>query len=180
MEGETTQEPAFGLPAVWIQPSARQRAEIGGYAVVDPPTVLITHLGEVLRNFAHELLGREDLQKMLDRLKETSPSLVEEVRPDVLRMGVLHQVLVLLLQERVPITDLTRILETLLNHAPQVKDPVNLTEKVREALGARYVNVFETMRGTSASSCSIRDWRTTCAMRCETTPSPCRQRNSSE
>ena len=147
LDGEPTQEPAFGLPALWIAPAARQRAEIGGYAVVDPATVLITHLGEVLKNYAHELLSREDLQKMLDRVKESSPSLLEDLRPDVMRVGTLHQVLIGLLRERVSIRDLTRILECLVHHAHKSSDPEDLVERVREALGRTVCERFRDEQG---------------------------------
>ena len=133
--GLATKDPAFGLPALWITENDRQRAELGGYTVVDAPSVLITHLGEMLKRHGHELLGREDLKSLVDKVKETSPSLVDELIPNVLNMGALHRILGLLLEEHVPITNLTRILESLANHAPTTKDPFDLTERVRIDLG---------------------------------------------
>ncbi len=133
--GQATKDPAFGLPALWIAESERQRAELAGYTVVDAPSVLMTHLGEILKRHAHELLGREDLKSLVDKVRESSPSLVDELIPNVLTMGVLHRVLSLLLEEHVPITNLTRILESLANHAVTVKDPVELTDRVRLDLG---------------------------------------------
>jgi flagellar biosynthesis protein FlhA len=135
LEGEPTKDPAFGLPARWIVENDRQRAELGGYTVVDAPTVIITHLGEILRRHCHELLTREDLKTLVDRVKETAPSVVDELIPNILTMGSLHRVLMLLLEERVPISNLTRILESLANHAPNFKDPVELAERVRGDLG---------------------------------------------
>ena len=129
MEGEATRDPAFGLPARWIAENDRQRAELGGFTVVDAPSVLITHLGEVVRRHAHELLSREDLKILMDKVRETAPSVVDELIPNVLTMGTLHRVLLLLLEERVPISNLTRILESLANHAPATKEPVELTER---------------------------------------------------
>ncbi len=135
LEGEDTTEPAFGLPALWIPVHMRQRAEQKGFTVVDPTTVLITHLGEILRKYAHELFSREDLQKLLDKVRETSPTVVDELKPDLIRMGELHQVLLLLLQERVPLTNLTRILEVVVQGAGQTKSPVELADQVRLHLG---------------------------------------------
>src|SRR5207237_7435719 len=108
LAGEVTTEPAFGLPARWIGEADRNRAEMGGYTVVDAPSVLITHLGEVVRRHAHELLSREDLKAMIDKVRETSPAVVDDLIPTVLSMGVLHRVLSLLLEERMPISNLTR------------------------------------------------------------------------
>jgi flagellar biosynthesis protein FlhA len=135
LEGEATKEPAFGLPAKWISDNDKARAELAGYTVVDAVSVLITHLSEVLRKHSSELLGREDLKQLVDKVREASPSLVDELIPNVITMGLLHRVLVLLLDERVPISNMTRILECLANHAPQIKDPVELTERVRAELG---------------------------------------------
>src|SRR5262249_51680145 len=123
MDGEDTKDPAFGLPAKWVAENDRQRAEFAGCTVVDAPSVLITHLGEVVRRHAHELLSREDLKTLVDKVRETSPVVVDELIPNILTMGALHRVLGLLLEEQVPISNLTRILESLANHAPQTKDP---------------------------------------------------------
>ena len=135
LQGEPTQEPAFGLPAKWISENDKARAELAGYTVVDAVSVLITHLSEVLRKHASELLGREDLKQLIDKVHETSPTLVDELIPNVMNMGLLHRILVLLLDERVPISNMTRVLECLANHATQIKDPVELTERVRSEMG---------------------------------------------
>jgi len=135
VDGEQTRDPAFGLPARWIAENDRQRAELGGFTVVDAPNVLVTHLGEVVRRHAHELLSREDLKILVDKARESSPSVVDELIPNVLTMGQIHRVMTLLLEERVPISNLTRILESLANHAPTTKDAVELAERVRVDLG---------------------------------------------
>ena len=143
--GEPTTEPAFGLNARWIMTESRRLAEIQGCTVVDPLSVLITHLGEVLKRFAHELLTREALKQMLDRAKEFAPTIVEEIKPETIRMGMLHQVLVQLAEDRIPLADITLILESIVNHAPQTKTPEDLTDHVRVDLGRL---VCERFRGT--------------------------------
>lgn len=143
--GEPTTEPAFGLNARWIISESRRLAEIQGCTVVDPLSVLITHLGEVLKRFAHELLTREALKQMLDRAKEFAPTIVEEIKPETIRMGMLHQVLVQLAEDRIPLADITLILESIVNHAPQTKTPEDLTDHVRVDLGRL---VCERFRGT--------------------------------
>jgi flagellar biosynthesis protein FlhA len=145
--GEPAREPAFGLPARWIQESDRSRAEVAGYTVVDAPSVLITHLGEVVRKHAHELLSREDLKALLDKVREVSPAVVDEVVPTIVSMGTLHRVLCLLLEERVPVSNLTRILESLATHATTVKDPSDLTERVRVDLGRAICDRFRDANG---------------------------------
>lgn len=147
IEGEATKDPAFGLPARWIGKNLKSRASRLGYTVVDPTTVLITHLGEVLRQHAGDLLSREDLSKLLDQLRKTAPKLVDDIKSEVLRISDIHLVLKYLLAERVPITNLVRILETLLQHAPQVKDPVMLAEYVRAALGREILDRFRDANG---------------------------------
>jgi flagellar biosynthesis protein FlhA len=147
IEGEATTDPTFGLPAVWISPSNKQRAEIGGYTVVDAMGVVVTHLGEVLRRYAHELLSREDLQKLVNRVKETAPALVEEMLPDRLPLTTLHQVVVRLLEERVPITDMTLVLEATLNHVAQTKAPADLAEIIRDDLGRTICDRFRDENG---------------------------------
>lgn len=135
LDGEAMKDPAFGLPARWINENDRQRAELGGFTVVDAPSVLITHLGEIVRRHAHELFSREDLKMLIDKARETNPSVIDELLPNVLSMGTLHRILCLLLEEHVPISNLPRILEGLAHHAPATKDPMELTERVRVDLG---------------------------------------------
>jgi flagellar biosynthesis protein FlhA len=134
IEGEDTFDPSFGMPAKWVSPRDRIDAEAAGYAVVEPSTVMATHLMETLKGHASELLGRQDVQEMLDTLKESYPALVDEVVPGRVPLGVLHRVLQRLLQERVPIRDLVTILETLADVSEQTKDPEALTEHVRRSL----------------------------------------------
>jgi flagellar biosynthesis protein FlhA len=147
VDGEPTKDPAFGMPATWIAETDRQRAELAGYMVVDAPSVLITHLGEIVRRHANELLSREDLKTLVDKVRETAPAVVDELIPNVMTMGALHRVLTLLLEERVPISNLTRILESLANHAPAVKDPVELCERVRVDLGRAICDRFRDEQG---------------------------------
>jgi len=145
--GEEAREPVFGLPARWISDTERPRAEAAGYTVVDAPSVLITHLGEVVRRHAGELLSREDLKAMLDKVRESNPAVVDELIPTILTMGTVHRVLVLLLQERVPISNLPRILESLATHAVVTKDAVELAERVRIDIGRAVVDRFRDNNG---------------------------------
>ncbi len=147
LNGEVAREPAFGLPAKWITEADRNRAEAAGFTVVDSPNVIITHLGEVVRRHAGELLGRDDLKSMVDRVRETTPAVVDDLIPNVMSMGTLHRVLILLLDERVPISNLPRILESLAAHAPSVKDPSELAERVRTDLGRSVVDRFRDPTG---------------------------------
>ncbi len=132
--GEPTREPAFGLPALWISPSERERAEMSGHTVVDPPSVLATHLTELLRCGAHELLGRREMQELCDVLARDNPKVVEELIPHLLPLGEVVKVLRGLLREGVSIRDLRTILEALADHASHTKDPAELGEIVRERL----------------------------------------------
>lgn len=134
LPGEATEEPAFGLPALWISPNDRERAEALGYTVVDPETVLITHISELVKRYAPELLTRQDTQRLLDGLAKDHPKVVEELIPHHLTVGGVQKVLQNLLREEVPIRDLLTIVETLADHAPNTKDADDLTEHARQAL----------------------------------------------
>jgi flagellar biosynthesis protein FlhA len=134
IDGMETVDPSFGMPARWVAGTRRQEAETYGYVVVEPTTVVATHLIEVLKANAAELLGRQDVQEMVETLKKTHPALVEEVVPNKLSLGTLHRVLQRLLKERVPIRDLVTILEALGDAADSTKDPEHLTEFARRAL----------------------------------------------
>lgn len=138
LPGQPTTEPAFGLPALWIPSSSRDTAVSSGYTVVDAMTVLITHLSEVFRKHAPELLSRQDVQTLLDRVKVQSPALVDGVVPDQITLGEVHRVLRLLLKERVSIKDMPTILEALSDASALTRDPVMLAEHVRSAL-ARHI-----------------------------------------
>ena len=133
--GVPTREPAFGLDALWISPRQKEDALYAGYTVVDLSTVIATHLTELIRQNLHELLGRQELQSLLDAFKQSSPKLVEDLIPALLPMSTLLRVLKNLLRENVSIRDLRTILETLADHAASIKDPQLLTEHVRSALG---------------------------------------------
>ncbi len=134
VEGIATRDPSFGMPARWITPSLRTEAEASGYVVVEPPTVVATHLMETLKANGAELLGRQDVREMLDRLKETHPALLDDVVPGKVGLGVVHRVLQRLLRERIPIRDLVTVLETVADAADRTQDPEALTETVRGAL----------------------------------------------
>ena len=135
VDGMDTVDPSFGMPARWIAAARRSEAESFGYVVVEPGTMVATHLMETLKSNAAELLGRQDVQEMVETLKKTHPALVEEIVPVKLSLGVLHRVLQRLLRERVPVRDLVSILESLGDAAEQTKDPEVLTEHVRRSLG---------------------------------------------
>ncbi|MDY0397202.1 MAG: flagellar biosynthesis protein FlhA [Desulfuromonas thiophila] len=133
IKGITTKEPAFGLPAVWISEDKKERAQIAGYTVVDCTTVMATHISELIKRHAHELLGRQEAQNLLDNLKKNYPKLVEDLVPDPLSLGLIMRILQNLLREGVSIRDLRTILETMADYAT-VRDPDLLTEHVRSAL----------------------------------------------
>lgn len=134
VEGIETKDPAFGSPALWIEPSQRERAEMFGYTVVDPSAVIATHLTETIRRHADEILTRDATKHLIDELKKTSPAVVEDLIPNLMRLAEVQQILQLLLREQVPIRQLGLILETLGDYAPRTKDPILLTEFVRARL----------------------------------------------
>jgi flagellar biosynthesis protein FlhA len=139
LAGTPTREPAFGVSALWIAPSLESQALAAGYAVVDQTSVLATHLAEVIKQHAAELLTRQETKRLLDRLAESHPKLVEELVPKLLSLGEVQKVLQQLLREQVSIRDLPAILETLLDTAALNKSPVQLVEAVRQALGRALV-----------------------------------------
>ena len=139
LTGRETREPAFGVPAIWIAPALEEQAIAAGYSVVDAVTVITTHLGELIRQHAWELLGRAEIKRLLDALNESHPKLLEELVPKLLTLGEVARVLDELLRERVSILDLGAILEALLETAPVTKNLVALVEAARAALGRRLV-----------------------------------------
>ncbi len=139
LAGIDTTEPAFGVAACWIQPGLEEQALAAGYSVVDQTTVIGTHLGEVIRRHAHELLGRQEAKRLLDSLNETHPKLVEELVPKLMSLGEVQRVLQQLLREQVSIRDLGAILEVLVEAAQQSKNIVHLIENVRRSLGRRII-----------------------------------------
>jgi flagellar biosynthesis protein FlhA len=147
LQGERTQEPAFGLPAIWISVADRDRAESLGYTVVDPETVLITHISELVKRYAPELLTRQDVQRLLDGLAKEHPKVVEELIPHHLTLGGVQKVLQNLLREEVPIRDLLTVIETLADYAPGNKDPDELTEHVRHALARTITSSYRSSDG---------------------------------
>jgi flagellar biosynthesis protein FlhA len=134
IRGVQTVEPAFGLPAVWITEDKKERAQMAGYTVVDCNTVMATHISEVVKQHAYELLGRQEAQNLLDNISKSYPKLVDELIPNLMSLGGVLKVLQNLLQENVSIRDLRTILETLADWAPSVQDTDQLTEHVRQAL----------------------------------------------
>jgi len=147
IEGKETREPAFGASAKWIAPAFREQALAAGYAVVDQTSVMATHLAEIIKQHAHELLTRQETRRLLDSLAESQPKLVEELVPKLLSLGEVQRVLQQLLREQVPIRDMTTILETLIDAATVNKNPVPLVEAVRQAMGRALVRPLLTDEG---------------------------------
>ncbi|RRH92752.1 flagellar biosynthesis protein FlhA [Variovorax beijingensis] len=135
LPGTPTQDPAFHLPAVWIDASLRQEAQVLGYTVVDACTVMATHLNHLIQTHAAELLGRQEVQQLLDQIGKTAPKLTEDLVPKIISLSTLHKVLQNLLDEEVPIRDMRTILDVMAEHAPTVKDAAELTSLTRLALG---------------------------------------------
>jgi flagellar biosynthesis protein FlhA len=140
ISGEKTRDPAFGLPAIWIEEAGRDQAERAGYNVVDPPSIIATHLTEIIRRHAADILGRQETQAILDTLKKEYPAVVEDVLPAGrdgrgVTLGDIQKVLQGLLREQVSIRNTVSILEAIADYAPVSRDPVFLTEKARQALG---------------------------------------------
>ena len=142
LPGVETREPAFSVPARWITPNLEEQALAAGYAVVDQTSVLATHLSEVIRQHAHELLSRMETKRLLDRLNDSHPKLLEELVPKLMTLGELQRVLQNLLREQVPIRDLGTILETLAEIAPTTKQSILLVEAARQSLGRCVVRPF--------------------------------------
>ncbi|WP_425350697.1 flagellar biosynthesis protein FlhA [Clostridium muellerianum] len=140
IQGIQTVEPSFGIPAVWINKDQREEAEIKGFTVVDPTTVMVTHLTETIKNHSYELLGRQEVKVMVDSVKEKYSAVVEELIPDLLTIGELQKVLQNLLKERVSIKDMVTIMESLADNSRTTKDIEVLTEYVRFALGRSICN----------------------------------------
>lgn len=134
VSGIETVEPAFGLPALWIQEANREQAELAGYTVVDPVSVLATHLTEVVKSHAFEILGRQEVQTLVESVKQNNATVVEELTPNLLSIGDIQKVLAKLLRERISIRDMVTIFETLADYAQLTKDTDILTEYVRHAL----------------------------------------------
>jgi len=147
VDGIATREPAFGLPAWWIALEGRDRASSAGYTVVDPTTALSTHLSETIRTFLPDLLGRQQTKDMVDRVGQTAPKLVEELVPKLVTIGEVQRVLRQLLRERVPVRDLTTILEAIADAAGASKDADAMTEAVRSSLGRAICRQYQNEQG---------------------------------
>ncbi|AFT67571.1 Flagellar biosynthesis pathway, component FlhA [Cycloclasticus sp. P1] len=139
IQGIATKDPAFGLDAVWVDSSQKDQAQTMGYTVVDPGTVVATHLSQIIQTHAHELLGHEEVQQMLDTLKKSAPKLVEDLVPETISLGTVVKVLQNLLQENIPVRDMRTIAETLIEHGRSSQDAGALTAAVRIALGRSIV-----------------------------------------
>jgi len=142
IDGVQTVEPAFGMPATWISENQRERAENLGYTVVDPPSVIATHLTEIIKKYAHELIGRQEVQTLVDNVKQSNPAIVEELIPKLLNFGEIQKVLANLLKEGVSIRDMVTILETLADYGNVTHDTDMLTEYTRQSLGRAISNRF--------------------------------------
>ena len=134
IDGIDTVEPAFGLPAKWISEDKKIMADVAGYTLIDPVSVMITHWSEIMKRYAHELLSRQDVNTMLDNVKKTNPIVVDDTIPKVISVGYLQKILSNLLREGIPIRDLETILETIGDHANVLKDTDIITEYVRQSL----------------------------------------------
>jgi flagellar biosynthesis protein FlhA len=147
VEGKPAQDPCFGLPAIWITPQDKEKAQVEGYTVVDCGSVIATHLTEVIKTNGQELLGRQEVQSLLDQIAKTHPRVVDDLIPGQLTLGAVVRILRNLLRERVSIRDLRTILETIADYAPQTKDPEGLTEFVRQSLGRSITSQHTTSDG---------------------------------
>lgn len=147
LKGTPTKEPVFGLDAVWVTEAVKKTAEINGYTVVDASSVMITHLSEILKGVADLLLDREDVQRLIDLVKAKNPTLINELLPDLVSVGLIQRVLKNLLKESIPIRNLNVILETIADFAAFTKNPDELSEQVRRRLGVYFVSQYETEQG---------------------------------
>ena len=147
LRGVPTREPVFNLEATWIDEAEKKTAELNGYTVVDPSSVMITHLSETLKSIAHLLLGRQDVQSLVDHIKEANPALVAELLPDLVGLGVIQRVLQNLLRENISIINLPLILECIGDFAAITKNPDDLSELVRRRLGMYFVPEYECRPG---------------------------------
>jgi flagellar biosynthesis protein FlhA len=147
LKGIPTVEPVFQLPATWVTNVERKSAEVAGYTVVDAPSVLVTHLSETVRHHCHEILTRQDVQLLLDNLKQTNPAVVNELIPAQLNVGQVQHILQNLLAEGLSIRNLAGILEKVGDYAAYTKNPDELSEHARRALGSQLTKAFQTENG---------------------------------
>jgi flagellar biosynthesis protein FlhA len=147
IQGVETREPAFNLPALWVPELHKEEAMLAGYTVVDPATVIATHLTEVFKRHLHEFLGRQEVQTLLETLSKRAPKVVEELVPGAMNLGGVQKVLQNLVREGVSIRDLLTVAETMADYAGSVKDPDQLTEYVRSRMGRTIVKPYLTGEG---------------------------------
>ena len=143
IDGIETTEPAFGTEAIWVSEDQKEEAEMANYTIVDPPSVMATHLTELIKNHAHELLGRQEVQELIDNLENDYPAVIDELLPDLMTLGEIQKVLQNLLWEGVPIKNLVSIMETLADYATKTKDIHLLTEYVRQDLARQITNLYK-------------------------------------
>ncbi len=148
LKGMPTVEPVFKLPATWVTDVERKNAEISGYTVVDAASVLVTHLSETVKRNCHEILSRQDVQNLLDNLKQTHPTVVTELIPAQLNVGQVQRILQNLLAEGISIRNLAGILEKVSDYAGVTKNPDELSEHARRALGAQIVKPYQAENGS--------------------------------
>lgn len=147
IDGIRTLDPAYGLPALWVAASVREDAEASGYTIVDPASVMITHLTEVIKQHAYEIICRDDVQKIIENLKKESPTVVEELTPNAMPLGSIQDVLRNLLKEQVPIRDMATIMETIADCASITKDSETITEFVRQKLSRAICQRYQNSEG---------------------------------
>jgi flagellar biosynthesis protein FlhA len=157
IEGTRTTEPVFGLPAIWIRESDKERAQLYGYTVVENTTIIATHISEIIKKHGHELVGRQELQQLLDNLSASCPKVVDELVPSLLNLGTVLKVIKNLLRENVSIRDLRTIMEVLADYAGMTKDPDVLTEFVRQALSRYIVDQLKSDDDTLSIICFERE-----------------------
>jgi flagellar biosynthesis protein FlhA len=145
--GIPTTEPVFQLPAIWIKDVDRRNAEVAGYTIVDPASVLVTHLGETIKRSCHQILSRQDVQVLLENLKQNNPALVNELVPGLLNTGQIQRILQNLLSEGVSIRNLVGVLEKVADHAAITKNPDELSEQARRTLGSQIVKAYQNEQG---------------------------------
>jgi flagellar biosynthesis protein FlhA len=143
IDGIETEEPAFGTPAIWIEEGQKEEAEMANYTIVDPPSVMATHLTEIIKEHAHELLGRQEVKELIDNLKDDYSAVIDELKPDLMSLGEIQKVLQNLLWEGIPVKNLITILETLADYAPKNKDINLLTEYVRQSLSRQITSLYQ-------------------------------------
>ncbi len=163
IKGIPTKEPAFGLDALWISENDKDKAQIAGYTVVDHSTVIATHITELIRAHAHELLGRQEVQQLLDNVAKDSPKVVEELIPGLMTVGQVQQVLATLLREQISIRDLRTILETIADWAPTTKSTERLAEQVRRKMSRTITSKYASAEGTLTLTNLTPNWENTLA-----------------